>query len=68
MAKFELLRVSDKLYCVIRKFPIHTFKQPLTAESADILKKWFHCDTLLISKNTNEYIFVNNVDDAKIID
>jgi hypothetical protein len=68
MRKANLLRKDDELYEVIRAFPIDKFKIQLEGESADIVKQWVGSEKILISRQTNEYLFVNLIEEATIIE
>lgn len=70
MKGVELLRTDDgfTLYEVKRKFNMDKFKHPLNGESADILKRWTRCDKILISKKTNEYLCVNVIEEAQMVE
>ena len=68
MRNANLLRKDDELYEVIRAFPIDRFKIKLEGESADIVKQWVGSEKILISRQTNEYLFVNLIEEATIIE
>jgi hypothetical protein len=68
MRNANLLRKDDELYEVVRAFPIDRFKIKLEGESADIVKEWVGSEKILISRQTNEYLFVNLIEEATIIE
>lgn len=68
MRHANLIRKDDELYEVIRSYPIDRFKVRLEGESADIVKQWVGSEKLLISRQTNEYLFVNQIEEASIIE
>jgi hypothetical protein len=68
MRNANLLRKDDELYEVVRAFPIDRFKIKLEGESADIVKQWVGSEKILISRQTNEYLFVNLIEEATIIE
>ena len=68
MRKLDLVKVNDELYEIIRRFPMDKFKVSIQGEAATILKEWVGCEKILISKQTNEYLFVNLIEEAKIDD
>jgi hypothetical protein len=43
------------------------FSNNLSGENAEIVKQWVGSEKILISKQTNEYLFVNLIPDAIII-
>jgi hypothetical protein len=67
MRKLELVNVGDELYEVIRRYPMAKFSNNLSGENAEIVKQWIGSEKILISKQTNEYLFVNLIPDAIII-
>jgi hypothetical protein len=68
MRHANLLRKADELYEVVRVFPINRFKIRLEGESADIVKQWVGSEKILISNQTNEYLFVNLIEEAQLIE
>ena len=67
MRKLELVNVGDELYEIIQKYPMARFSNSLSGENAEIMKQWVGSEKILISKQTNEYLFVNLIPDAIII-
>lgn len=68
MRRANLIRKDDELYEVIQSYPIDRFKVRLEGESADIVKQWVGSEKILISKQTNEYLFVNLIEEANVIE
>jgi len=68
MRRANLIRKDDELYEVVQAYPIDRFKVRLEGESADIVKQWVGSEKILISKQTNEYLFVNLIEEANVIE
>lgn len=68
MRRANLIRKDDELYEVVQSYPIDRFKVRLEGESADIVKQWVGSEKILISKQTNEYLFVNLIEEANVIE
>lgn len=68
MRRANLIRKDDELYEVIQSYPIDKFKIRLEGESAEIVKQWVGSEKLLISRQTNEYLFVNLIEEALVIE
>ena len=68
MRKLDLVKVGDELYEVIRRYPIGRFKVPIDGDIASDLRKWVGCEKILKSNQTNEYLFVNLIEEATIDD
>ncbi len=67
MRKVDLVKVGDELYEIIRRYPYTKFSKPLEGENATNIKKWIGCEKILKSNQTNEYLFVNLIEEAKIL-
>jgi len=67
MRKMDLVNVGDELYEIVRRYPQTRFKAGLYGENAELLKQWVGCEKILIAKQTNEYLFVNLIPEAKLI-
>jgi hypothetical protein len=67
MRKLDLVNVGPELYEVIKRVPYGKFTKELAGENADILKQYYRCEKILKSNQTNEYLFVNLIEEAKII-
>jgi len=68
MRKLDLVKVGDELYEVIRRYPMSRFSVSIDGEVASDLKKWIGCEKILKSNQTNEYLFVNLIEEATIND
>jgi hypothetical protein len=68
MRKLELVRVGEELYEVIKKVPIQRFTKEVTGENAEILKQYYKVEKILKSIQTNEYLFVNLIEEATLND
>jgi len=67
MRKLDLVNVGAELYEVIKRIPYGKFTKEVTVENADMLKQYYRCEKILRSNQTNEYLFVNLIEEAKII-
>jgi hypothetical protein len=65
MRKFELLTVGDELYKVVKRIPFSKFKISIEGEATTFLKQLYNCEKILKSNQTNEYVFVNLIQEAK---
>ncbi len=68
MRKLDLVKVGDELYEVIRRYPYQKFNKELEGDAAKALREWIGCQKILKSNQTNEYLFVNLIEEAKIDD
>jgi hypothetical protein len=68
MRKLELVRVGEELYEVIKKVPIQRFTKEITGDNAEVLKQYYKVEKILKSIQTNEYLFVNLIEEAMIDD
>jgi hypothetical protein len=67
MRKLDLVNVGPELYEVIKRVPFGKFTKEISGENADILKEHYRCEKILKSNQTNEYLFVNLIEEAKLI-
>lgn len=67
MRKLDLVNVGDELYEIVRRIPMSKFKVSIQGEAATYLKQWVRCEKILKSIQTNEYLFVNLIEEATII-
>jgi hypothetical protein len=67
MRKVELLNVNGELYEIIRRFPYTKFKTAISSEDASILREHYGVDKILRHTPTQEYLFVNLIDEAIIV-
>ena len=68
MRKIETAKVGEDLYEIVKKIPIQRFTKEVTGEYADALKKYYGVEKILRSQQTNEYLFVNKIDELEIIE
>jgi hypothetical protein len=66
MRKVDLVLIGDELYEVVRRIPMNKFKVSIHGETTTYLKEWANCEKILKSNQTNEYLFVNLIEEAKI--
>jgi hypothetical protein len=66
MRKVELLTIENELYEVVKRIPYTKFKISIEGESTTFLKQLYNCEKILKSNQTNEYVFVNLIPEAKI--
>lgn len=65
--KLDLVKVGDELYEILHRIPYQRFTKSIDGESAKVLKEWIGCEKILKSNQTNEYLFVNLIEEATII-
>lgn len=68
MRKFESVKVGEELYEIVYKIAYHKIRKEIDGESAKLLKEWIGCEKILKSNQTNEYLFVNLIQEAKVDD
>lgn len=68
MRKADLVIVGDELYEIVKRIPYQRFIKNIDSEAAKVLREWVGCEKILRSNQTNEYLFVNLVEEANIID
>ena len=68
MRKLELVKISDELYEIVQRFSVYKFTTEITGGKADVLKQWYGVEKILRSQQTNEYLFVNKIEEAEIIE
>ena len=67
MRKFDLVKVNDELYEVVRRIPYQRFSKNIDGETAKTLREWVGCEKILKSNQTNEYLFVNLIEEAILL-
>jgi len=65
--KLETAKVGDELYEIIKKIPIQRFSKEVTGEYANTLKKYYGVEKILKFNQTQEYLFVNLIEELQII-
>ena len=68
MRKADLVRVADELYEIVQRFSVYKFNTEITGGKADDLKKWYGVEKILRSQQTNEYLFVNKIEEAEVVE
>lgn len=63
----QLVKVGEELYEIVYKCPVTRFSVEITGGYADDLKKWFGAEKILRNPQTNEYLFVNLIEEAELI-
>ena len=63
----ETAKVGEDLYEIVKKLPIQRFTQEVTGEYADVLKKYYGVEKILKFNQTQEYLFVNLIEELQII-
>ncbi len=66
MRGLHLINVAGELYEVVKQFPYSKFKVQLDGENAEILKSYYGIDKILRHHPTQEYFFVNLIEEAKV--
>lgn len=64
MRKLDLLRIDEELYEVVRRIPYQKFSKNVDTDAAQLLREWVGCEKILRSNQTNEYLFVNLIEEA----
>jgi len=64
--KMETAKVGEDLYEIIKKLPIQKFTQEVTGEYAEELKKYYGVEKILKFHQTQEYLFVNLIEELQI--
>lgn len=67
MRKIETAKVGEDLYEIVKKLPIQRFPTELMGERADALKKYYGVEKILKFNQTQEYLFVNLIEELQII-
>lgn len=65
--KLETAKVGEDLYEIIKKVPIQRFTKEITGEYAEALKKYYGVEKILKFNQTQEYLFVNLVQELEIL-
>jgi len=67
MRKIETAKVGEDLYEIVKKLPIQRFSKEVTGEYAETLKKYYGVEKILKFNQTQEYLFVNKIEDIEIV-
>ena len=65
--KLETAKVGEDLYEIIKKVPIQRFTKEITGEYAEALKKYSGVEKILKFNQTQEYLFVNIIQELEIL-
>jgi hypothetical protein len=65
--KLETAKVGEDLYEIVKRLPIQKFSKEITGEYADILKKYYGVEKILKFNQTQEYLFVNLIEELEIL-
>ena len=63
-----MVNVANELYEIVKKLPMQKFTKEITSEHADILKQYYGAEKILKSNQTQEYLFVNLIEELQIIE
>ena len=63
----ETAKVGEDLYEIIKKVPIQRFTKEITGEYAEALKKYYGVEKILKFNQTQEYLFVNLIQELEIL-
>lgn len=65
--KLETAKVGEDLYEIIKRLPIQKFSKEITGEYADTLKQYYGVEKILKFHQTQEYLFVNLIQELEIL-
>lgn len=68
MRQTDLIQINNNLYEIVKKLPFGKFRADISGENADILKRYYKVDTIIKSIQTQEYLFLNKIEEAQIIE
>jgi len=68
MRQTGLIQINNNLYEIVKKLPFGKFRVDISGENADILKQYYKVDTIIKSIQTQEYLFLNKIEEAQIIE
>jgi hypothetical protein len=66
MRKIETAKVGEDLYEIVKRLPIQKFTTEPTGQRADTLKKYYGVEKILKFHQTQEYLFVNLIEELQI--
>lgn len=64
--KGEMIKAGNELYVLKHTFKIETFQPVIDRFGPDEVRKNYHCDTILKSKD-GYFLLTNKINDAEII-
>lgn len=62
----ETAKVGEDLYEIVKKLPIQRFSKEVTGEYAETLKKYYGVEKILKFHQTQEYLFVNLIEELSV--
>jgi hypothetical protein len=65
--KMETAKVGEDLYEIVKRLPMQKFSKEITGEYADTLKKYYGVEKILKFHQTQEYLFVNLIEELQIL-
>ena len=65
--KLETAKVGEDLYEIVKRLPITKFITEPTGDKADTLKQYYGVDKILKFNQTQEYLFVNLIQELEIL-
>jgi hypothetical protein len=65
--KLETAKVGEDLYEIVKRLPMQKFSKEITGEYADTLKKYYGVEKILKFHQTQEYLFVNLIEELQIL-
>ena len=68
MRKLDLIRSGEDLYEVIQRFSVYKFSTEITGGKAEDLKQWYGVEKILRDAQRNEYLFVNKIEEAEVVE
>ena len=66
MRKIETAKVGEDLYEIVKRLQKQKFTQEVTGEYAETLKKYYGVEKILKFHQTQEYLFVNLIEELQI--
>jgi len=67
MRKADFVKVGDELFEIVYRCSVYKFSVEVTGGVADDLRKWYGAEKILRNQQTNEYLFVNLIPEAEIV-
>jgi hypothetical protein len=65
--KLETAKVGEDLYEIVKRLPIQRFSREVTGEYAEALKNYYGVEKILKFNQTQEYLFVNLIEELEIL-
>jgi hypothetical protein len=67
MRKPNLTKINDTLYEIVHALKSDKLKAELDSDGIELLKKCFNAEHIFKNTQTNEYIFVNKIEELETI-